>query len=186
MAFCTWLPARACAAGHGLDMAAKQGLYPASLRGAIAQLGERLNGIQEVVGSIPIGSTRRNRGPRVCREITASRRLLVGRYGVVPLAMEVVARDADCLHLLVGDVDTFRVEVAVDLAADLEASFRRCGADELDNNLVADQRLAAPVHGDEGEQAMFDLVPLAGTRRQVGHGHFQAGLVGKALELTFP
>ncbi len=26
--------------------------------GAIAQLGERLNGIQEVVGSIPIGSTR--------------------------------------------------------------------------------------------------------------------------------
>jgi hypothetical protein len=38
-------------------MAAKQGLYPASLRGAIAQLGERLNGIQEVVGSIPIGST---------------------------------------------------------------------------------------------------------------------------------
>ena len=28
------------------------------LDGAIAQLGERLNGIQEVVGSIPIGSTR--------------------------------------------------------------------------------------------------------------------------------
>jgi hypothetical protein len=26
-------------------------------RGAVAQLGERLNGIQEVVGSIPIGST---------------------------------------------------------------------------------------------------------------------------------
>jgi hypothetical protein len=28
------------------------------LKGAIAQLGERLNGIQEVVGSIPTGSTR--------------------------------------------------------------------------------------------------------------------------------
>ena len=28
-----------------------------SLSGAVAQLGERLNGIQEVVGSIPIGST---------------------------------------------------------------------------------------------------------------------------------
>jgi hypothetical protein len=28
--------------------------------GAIAQLGERLNGIQEVVGSIPIGSTNRS------------------------------------------------------------------------------------------------------------------------------
>ena len=29
-----------------------------SCRGAVAQLGERLNGIQEVVGSIPIGSTK--------------------------------------------------------------------------------------------------------------------------------
>ena len=28
--------------------------------GAIAQLGERLNGIQEVVGSIPIGSTKQS------------------------------------------------------------------------------------------------------------------------------
>ena len=33
--------------------------FPFSLafRGAVAQLGERLNGIQEVVGSIPISST---------------------------------------------------------------------------------------------------------------------------------
>src|SRR5690349_5332934 len=33
--------------------------------GAVAQLGERLNGIQEVVGSIPISSTRRS---RLCAE----------------------------------------------------------------------------------------------------------------------
>ena len=32
--------------------------------GAIAQLGERLNGIQEVVGSIPISSTNKNKGLR--------------------------------------------------------------------------------------------------------------------------
>jgi hypothetical protein len=31
---------------------------PPTQGGAIAQLGERLNGIQEVVGSIPIGSTK--------------------------------------------------------------------------------------------------------------------------------
>jgi hypothetical protein len=30
-----------------------------NLRGAVAQLGERLNGIQEVVGSIPISSTKK-------------------------------------------------------------------------------------------------------------------------------
>lgn len=34
------------------------GLRIAAQCGAIAQLGERLNGIQEVVGSIPIGSTK--------------------------------------------------------------------------------------------------------------------------------
>jgi hypothetical protein len=31
---------------------------PVAYRGAVAQLGERLNGIQEVVGSTPIGSTK--------------------------------------------------------------------------------------------------------------------------------
>ena len=36
---------------------------PASQVGAIAQLGERLDGIQEVVGSIPTGSTNTPRFP---------------------------------------------------------------------------------------------------------------------------
>jgi hypothetical protein len=37
----------------------KRAGFPIPVRdGAIAQLGERLNGIQEVVGSIPIGSTK--------------------------------------------------------------------------------------------------------------------------------
>ena len=31
-----------------------------SVRGAVAQLGERLNGIQEVEGSIPFGSTKKS------------------------------------------------------------------------------------------------------------------------------
>ncbi len=33
-------------------------ICPAPAHGAVAQLGERLNGIQEVRGSIPLGSTR--------------------------------------------------------------------------------------------------------------------------------
>ena len=35
-------------------------LVPTRKRGAVAQLGERLNGIQEVDGSIPFGSTKTN------------------------------------------------------------------------------------------------------------------------------
>ena len=41
--------------GHGVDPALPQEI--ARKRGAIAQLGERFNGIEEVVGSIPSGST---------------------------------------------------------------------------------------------------------------------------------
>ena len=42
----------------GLDPRERPPLYAALARdGAIAQLGERLNGIQEVSGSIPLGST---------------------------------------------------------------------------------------------------------------------------------
>jgi hypothetical protein len=40
----------------------QQALLTALHRGAVAQLGERLNGIQEVVGSIPIGSTKKSMG----------------------------------------------------------------------------------------------------------------------------
>jgi hypothetical protein len=37
----------------------------------------------------------------------------------------------------------------------------------LDNDLVADQRLATPFHGDEGEQSMLDPVPHAGAGWQM-------------------
>src|SRR5690348_4916731 len=51
---------------------------------------------------------------------------------------------------------------------------------------MADQRLAAPIHGDEGEQAVLDFVPFAGARGQVSHRHRQPCLVGKSLQLTLP
>jgi hypothetical protein len=51
---------------------------------------------------------------------------------------------------------------------------------------VADERFAAPVHGNEGEQAMFYLVPLAGAGRQMVHHNVQPGLVGEALQFPFP
>ena len=35
--------------------------FPGRVEGAVAQLGERLNGIQEVRGSIPLGSMRSGR-----------------------------------------------------------------------------------------------------------------------------
>ncbi len=37
--------------------------------GALAQLGERLHGMQEVSGSIPLGSTSFSRIKKMCRDI---------------------------------------------------------------------------------------------------------------------
>ena len=66
-----------------------------------------------------------------------------------------------------GDFDAGRIRIGVDLGTDLEAGFGGGGGDQLDNDLMADERFAAPVLGDEREEAVLDLVPLAGTRRQV-------------------
>jgi hypothetical protein len=69
---------------------------------------------------------------------------LVRRDGIVPLVVEIVTRDVDRLHLVFSDLDPFGVEIAVDLAAHLEAGFRGRRADELNGDLVTDQRLVGP------------------------------------------
>src|SRR5260370_18303902 len=89
-------------------------------------------------------------------------------------------------HFGIGDLNSFRIEALVDVAGDGEAGIGGGGADQLDDDLVADQRFAAPVLGDVGKKAVLDAVPLAGTGRQVGDGYDEAGLVGKALEFAFP
>ena len=79
--------------------------------------------------------------------------------------MKFIAGDVDHLHLLVAHLDAFGISAGIEFAADLKAGFSCCGADKLDNDLMADQRLAAPVHGDEGEQAVLDFVPLCALPR---------------------
>ena len=65
------------------------------------------------------------------------------------------------------DLDAGRIGVVIDLASHLQAGLGGRGGDQLDDDLMADERFAAPVSGDEREQAMLDLVPLAGAGRQV-------------------
>ncbi len=72
------------------------------------------------------------------------------------------------------------------MAAKREAGGRgRCG-DELDDHLVGEQRLAAPVPGDEREHAMLDAVPLAGVGRMMRNADGDAGLVGELLQSDLP
>ena len=60
--------------------ALRAGRAPADQHGAVAQLGERLHGMQEVVGSIPIGSTfKRIRASRVPRGQGGGKLVVWGR-----------------------------------------------------------------------------------------------------------
>jgi hypothetical protein len=60
------------------------------------------------------------------------------------------------------------------------------GGNEVDYDLMTDQGFAAPVLADEGEQAMFDLVPFAGARGKMADFDVQSGFISQFLQLQFP
>lgn len=60
------------------------------------------------------------------------------------------------------------------------------GANMLDYRFVALQRLSRPVGANEVEAAMFNRIPLRGSRRVVGHRDCQAKLIGQILQPRFP
>src|SRR6476660_1471231 len=79
---------------------------------------------------------------------------------VVPVAVEFMALEIDAGEVGGGDFDAGRIRIGVDLGTDLEAGFGGGGGDQLDNDLMADERFAAPVLGDEREEAAPETQPL--------------------------
>src|SRR6266536_4553344 len=97
-----------------------------------------------------------------------------------------VAGDREVFHLPVADLDTGQVGGSIELGGHGQPGGRGCGGYQVNDRLVAGQGPAAPVPGDLGEQAVFYLVPLAGTRWQVTDADFQAGLGGQRGQFGFP
>jgi hypothetical protein len=92
--------------------------------------------------------------------------------------VEVVAVGVDGVHLCVGDLDAFGIAVGVEFAAHDQAFVGCGGGDQLDDGLVADEWPPAPVLGGERAQPMLDLVPFAGSGRQMADGDFEIEFVG--------
>src|SRR5262245_36163017 len=122
---------------------------------------------------------------RIYYEINVSF-LLVWEDGVIPLSVEGVPLEMELLHGLLRDLDPCWVRVLIQLAYHRQARRGRRGGNQIDNHLVAYERLAAPVLADEGEQPMLDLVPLARPWWEVGHGDLQPCLIRQPLEFQFP
>ena len=95
--------------------------------------------------------------------------------------MELVARHVDGCHFVICNGDALRVIVGVEFAVYGQAGVGGGSADQVHNDAVANQRLGPPVHADEREQPVLDLVPLAGARREVMHTDLDAEFVGQAL-----
>jgi hypothetical protein len=74
--------------------------------------------------------------------------------------MPVVPRDRDGHRFGVADRDPQRVAALVKCGLDPQPGARGRRAEQLDDDLVADQRPAAPVGRDRAEQPMLSLVPL--------------------------
>src|ERR1700732_291192 len=83
-------------------------------------------------------------------------------------------------------VTPFGYSLGSSFAVDLQAGFRRCRADQVDDHLIADERLRAPVHANEGEQPVLDLVPLARSGRKMMDLNGDAEFVGETLQLSLP
>ena len=60
---------------------------------------------------------------------------------------------------------------AVEVGGHRQTGLGRGGTKEVENLLIAVQRLGGPVLGNLGKQAMFDGIPFGSARRIVSHGH---------------
>src|SRR6516162_1089298 len=100
---------------------------------------------------------------------------------VVPLWMEAVWPQFQTLHVVVGDRQSGLIQPRIELGAKPQPSLGRGRTDEIDYGFVANQRLAFPVHADEREHAVLDLVPLASSRGVMAYGDAQALVVGQLL-----
>ena len=91
------------------------------------------------------------------------------RDRIVPLAMERMAGEVDRSHLSLQHLNSLRIFPFVRFRAHLEASIGRRRSNQLDDGAITAQRLAPPIDADEREQAVLDLVPFAGSGRQVAN-----------------
>ena len=70
---------------------------------------------------------------------------------VVPLAVEGIGFEVDLGEFLVRHTSAIGIDPVIDAALHEQIRLGRCGTDQVDDDLMREQRLAAPVLGDERE-----------------------------------
>lgn len=73
----------------------------------------------------------------------------------------------DRFQFLITNANAFWIEVGAQLGIDGQPALGRCATNEIEDDFMADQWSAPPVHADVAEHAMFDLIQFARARREV-------------------
>ena len=100
--------------------------------------------------------------------------------------MKLVGLKIDTLHLLVGDFATGWIFSAIQSACRFESFRCRRLSDEFDDGFVVTKRFSAPIRGDEGKEAVFNLVPFAGPGWKMTDRNGKACFIREALQLQLP
>ena len=97
-----------------------------------------------------------------------------------------VVRDVEVFEGGFRDFDALRIVLLIKGADDLEARVGFCSGNQLDDDVMAEKRLAAPINANEREHAVFDTVPLASAGRMVSDRNSQIYFVREFLKFGFP
>ena len=100
--------------------------------------------------------------------------------------MKFVAFQVDLFNFLIRHLAAGGVFPTIQTAGYLEALGGGRARDQIDDWLIIPKRLAAPIRGDEREQPMFNLVPLAGAGRKMADGNREPCFICQLLQLQFP
>jgi len=108
------------------------------------------------------------------------------RQGVVPVTVEFMSFEAYLSQLLVAHFDLCWVTIGVKGCFHNQSSPRSGAGDQVDNHFKVHQRARSPVHSDEAEQAMFNLVPFTGTGWKVTDEQLDTQLICQSLQRYLP
>ena len=107
-------------------------------------------------------------------------------YTVIPVAMKAVRVQTQVRELSVSDFPAHGVAASVEPACDLETLGRGRVGDQLHDRLIVAKWLTPPVRGDEREEPVLDLIPLARARWEVTYANGKVSLIGELLQLQLP
>ena len=104
----------------------------------------------------------------------------------IPLAMKVMADNVEGLELSVGEGETGRIGLAVPDGSDVQTLLGGRMRNQFNDGFQRREWFDPPIHGNEGKEAMFDLVLLARRRGIMRGQDRELFFIGKGLQGIFP